>query len=248
MHASCYSRVRAPCLCADRISVFTAEGAFVRAFASKGSGPGQFMYPMGLTVEGDDVLVADGAGRRIQVFGLDGSFRREFGHGGRTAEGALQDPLGVVVGGGETYVVDYGYDCIQVYDRSGAFVRKWGAPGSETGRFDNPSGIAWHGGSIFVTDRNRVQRFAASGALQGEFRSLKLAGATGIAVSADHVYVSGSVKGAGFVRVFSHEGAFLGELAPPGYTRLGLASTNGTHLLVTDELAHRVYCLAVGGF
>ena len=59
MHASCYSRVRAPCLCADRISVFTAEGAFVRAFASKGSGPGQFMYPMGLTVEGDDVLVAE---------------------------------------------------------------------------------------------------------------------------------------------------------------------------------------------
>ena len=50
------------------------------------------------------------------------------------------------------------------------------------------------------------------------------------------------------LRVFSREGAFLGEHAPPGYTRLGLASTNGTHLLVTDELAHRVYCLAVGGF
>lgn len=228
-----------------RISVFSANGAFVRAFASKGSGAGQFMYPMGLTVHGDEVLVADGAGRRIQVFGQDGGFRREFGHAHSVA-GALQDPLGLVVGGGHTYVVDYGFDCVQVYDGAGRFVRKWGSQGSEPGHFDNPCGIAWHGGSIFVTDRNRVQRFASSGALQGEFRSLKLAGATGIAATADRVFVSGSVKGVGFVRVFSHEGVFLGEHTPPEYTRLGLASTNGTHVLVTDELAHRVYCLAIG--
>ena len=57
--------------------------------------------------------------------------------------------------------------------------------------------------------------------------------------------MSGSVKGAGFVRVFTHAGAYLGEHAPPAYTRLGLVSSNGTHLLVTDELEHRVYSLAM---
>ena len=36
-----------------------------------------------------------------------------------------------------------------------------------------------------------------------------------------------------------------GEYAPAEYRKLGLASTlNSTHLLVTDETAHRVYVLA----
>ena len=47
------------------------------------------------------------------------------------------------------------------------------------------------------------------------------------------------------MRVFAHNGTYRGEYAPPEYTKLGLASTNGTHLLVTDEQAHRVYALAV---
>ena len=232
-----------------RISVFTAEGDFVRSFAGKGSGAGEFEYPMGLHVHGEMLLVADGAGRRINVFSLVGDFLFEFG-GPRSERGALQDPLGVVVerASSEVFVVDYGFDCIQVYDLKGEYKRRWGSPGRGAGQFDNPAGIAVHGGRVYVTDRNRVQSFgAATGELLSELRSRKLAGATGIAVTDAGLFVSGSVKGVGFVRSFAHDGTYRGEYAPASYRKLGLASAiNGTHLLVTDETAHQVYMLAFG--
>ena len=185
-------------------------------------------------------------GRRINVFSLVGDF---LNGGLRSERGALQDPLGVVVerASSEVFVVDYGFDCIQVYDLKGEYKRRWGSPGRGAGQFDNPAGIAVHGGRVYVTDRNRVQSFgAATGELLSELRSRKLAGATGIAVTDAGLFVSGSVKGVGFVRSFAHDGTYRGEYAPASYRKLGLASAiNGTHLLVTDETAHQVYVLAV---
>ena len=211
-----------------RISVFTAEGDFVRSFAGKGSGAGEFEYPMGLHVHGEMLLVADGAGRRINVFSLVGDLLFEFG-GPRSERGALQDPLGVVVerASSEVFVVDYGFDCIQVYDLKGEYKRRWGSPGRGAGQFDNPAGIAVHGGRVYVTDRNRVQSFcAATGEL---LLSCAVArGRDGHRRDRRGLFVSGSSR-ASASRALARDGTYRGEYAPASYRKLGLASAiNGT--------------------
>ncbi len=53
--------------------------AFVTAWGGKGDGPGQFNDPTGIAVAGGEVFVADARNGRIQVFDLDGNFKRQFG-------------------------------------------------------------------------------------------------------------------------------------------------------------------------
>jgi len=52
---------------------------FVSAWGGEGRAPGKFRDPTGIAVAGDEVFVADARGGRIQVFDLDGNFKRQFG-------------------------------------------------------------------------------------------------------------------------------------------------------------------------
>jgi DNA-binding beta-propeller fold protein YncE len=53
-----------------RIEVFTTAGAYVTAWGSRGSDPGQFIQPRGVGVGPDGrIYVADTWNDRIQVFG-----------------------------------------------------------------------------------------------------------------------------------------------------------------------------------
>jgi DNA-binding beta-propeller fold protein YncE len=84
----------------DRIVEFDAEGRFVQSFGGRGSHPGLFAAPSGLDVFGDEVFVADRDNHRIEVFGLDGAFRYEWGvHALLPREGAgkLHYPCDVAV-------------------------------------------------------------------------------------------------------------------------------------------------------
>lgn len=57
------------------------NGSFVREWGKQGYMAGEFQYPKGVTVslEGE-VIVSDFKNHRLQVFGLDGTFRRYWGH------------------------------------------------------------------------------------------------------------------------------------------------------------------------
>ena len=57
------------------ISIFSPGGEkVVLSFGTKGTSFGQFLYPRGVAVDGEDnILVADG-NDRIQVFTSDGKF------------------------------------------------------------------------------------------------------------------------------------------------------------------------------
>ena len=53
-----------------RIEVFTTQGAFVTAWGTRGSAPGEFIQPRGVAVgPGGRIYVADTWNDRIQVFG-----------------------------------------------------------------------------------------------------------------------------------------------------------------------------------
>jgi len=52
-----------------RIQKFDANGAFLTAWGSQGSGDGQFQYPFGVATDGSgNVYVADEGNSRIQKF------------------------------------------------------------------------------------------------------------------------------------------------------------------------------------
>lgn len=77
-----------------RILEYTAEGKRVRAWGSKGSGPGQFQIPHGIANDGKVLYVADRGNSRVQRFDLDGRLLGEWTHLGRpfalkVSDGAL---------------------------------------------------------------------------------------------------------------------------------------------------------------
>src|SRR5918994_3148155 len=151
----------------SRLSEFTTQGAFVRAFGFDvvpgggegletctpvtgckrgipGGGPGQlsdFVLGVGTDTAGN-VYVADSGNRRVSQFTTDGAFVRAFG-------------LDVVPGGGRGFEV-----C------TGATGCKRGRSGAGAGGFLLPSAVAADpSGSIYVSDvaANRIQCFGELG-------------------------------------------------------------------------------------
>ncbi|HWB69213.1 MAG TPA: NHL repeat-containing protein [Solirubrobacterales bacterium] len=62
------------------ISVFSAQGQFLRAFGGPGSGAGQLFAPLGVAVgAGGSVYVSEGPNNRFSVFDLDGDFLSAYG-------------------------------------------------------------------------------------------------------------------------------------------------------------------------
>ncbi|SRR5579883_46125 len=66
-----------------RILEYTAEGKRVKAWGSKGTGPGQFQIPHGIAFDGKLLYVADRTNARVQRFDTDGRYVGEWTHLGR---------------------------------------------------------------------------------------------------------------------------------------------------------------------
>jgi len=77
-----------------RISVFTADGGYIRSFGKLGSGPVEFRTPHDIAIDADDRLwVADRGNHRIQILDLDGNYLAEWKQYGRPSGIALRDGL-----------------------------------------------------------------------------------------------------------------------------------------------------------
>ncbi|MDP2681472.1 MAG: NHL repeat-containing protein [Deltaproteobacteria bacterium] len=138
---------------------------FVTAWGEKGDAPGQFNDPTGIAVAGDEVFVADSRNGRIQVFDLDGHFKRQFGSPG-DGPGRLGRPMNLTVHEGELYVAEYFNDRIQMFALDGTPKRTIGKPGSGPGEFNAPGGVAVApNGDLFIADfyNQRIQHLKANG-------------------------------------------------------------------------------------
>lgn len=138
----------------------------VAAWGGAGTGPGQFAEPTGLAVHDGELFVSDARNGRIQVFDLDGRFRRQFGKPG-DGPGRLGRPMGLVVHGNEIFIPEYFNDRIQVFGLDGTPKRIIGHSGNGLGEFNSPGGIAvGRDGSLYVADfyNHRVQQLNAGGA------------------------------------------------------------------------------------
>jgi DNA-binding beta-propeller fold protein YncE len=104
----------------------TAWGTFGQYTEGGNVGPGAFYGPRGIVIGPDNmVYVADTGNKRIQVFGPDGEFIRQWGGGGALA-GYLDEPVGIDIGpGNEVYVADTWNRRVQVFTTGGVFLREW---------------------------------------------------------------------------------------------------------------------------
>ncbi len=210
----------------------------VQVWGQVGTGPGQFNHPRGLALGPDgDVYVVDSDNHRVQVFGPDGSFRREWGSHCNLAlglgcvdpdgagplelgDGQFQEPWGIAVAqDGRVYVADTWNHRIQVFAPDGTFLTKWGTYGQTdraTWLFYGPRDIAIDAsGRVFVTDtgNKRVVVFDQEGNYLDQWGS---AGAgpgqfeepVGIDLDAEgNIYVADTWNQR--VQVFSPDHAFL---------------------------------------
>ena len=94
----------------------------VSVWGGQGNEPGKFTYPAGLKIYDDEVYVVDVNSHKIQVFDLEGNYRREFGKEGE-GYGEFNRPWNLYFHGGELYVAAYENNRIDVFDRCRRRVR-----------------------------------------------------------------------------------------------------------------------------
>ena len=134
-----------------RVVGLNADGTLVREIGAPGErtdlgddpatleqSPGLFFGPRDVMVLNDEIYVVDTGNERVQVFGLDGSFRRAFGGWG-SEPGRLLEPVGIAAGAdGRIYVADSGNARISIFQANGIPITQWPVPAWEGQQYFEP--------------------------------------------------------------------------------------------------------------
>lgn len=156
-----------------QVLVLNLEGKLVREIGGRGGAPGQFNFPMALTLNAGKLHVVDAMNFRIQTFTPEGRFLSMFGKLGNQS-GTLNRPKGIAAdSNGNLYIVDALFETVQVFDQQGRLLYYFGATGSQPGRFQLPTGITIDNRNVItVADsynrRVQVFRYRETNAEQSE--------------------------------------------------------------------------------
>ncbi len=143
------------------IKVFSPDGALTFTFGSYGSGSGQFRHPVSILVKdyAEEILVLDfgnGLAGRVQIFDLNGNFKRSFTTIG-ARELPLVKPMGMVVDNHQRlYISDVFSSQIAVYNSKGVYLGGLSAAGTP---IHNPLGMAYEStlGRLYIASLNSSQ-------------------------------------------------------------------------------------------
>ncbi len=144
-----------------RVQRFDASWTPNGSWGTEGSGPGQFLEPIGIaTSPAGEVFVVDDVRDDIQVFTPDGEYLRTIGrHGSADGEMAFTGNIRFAPDG-SLVNADFDNARVQAWDDQGAFKWTTGSRGVEPGRFVEPQDVAFGPtGELFVVDDSRVQVF-----------------------------------------------------------------------------------------
>lgn len=131
------------------IKVLSVRGDLLRVIGTRGTAPGEFNFPIAITVSRGLIWVADTGNHRVQALTRSGEPRLSIGqHGDAPGDFALIKSL-ALDSDGHLYVVDARFENVQVFDRSGHLLLYFGQEGHGRGQFWLPAGIA-------IDARNRI--------------------------------------------------------------------------------------------
>ncbi|MBI5470903.1 MAG: T9SS type A sorting domain-containing protein [Ignavibacteriae bacterium] len=157
-----------------RVNVFSSVGDLQFWFGTPGTANGQFRLPSGLALDraAGEIIVADAGNSRIQIFSLQGQFRRAFGQHVQLIDttwriiGAFAQMQGVAVDADHRiYVSDSGLNHVQIFDSQGNFLRFLGREGHPSTNFRVPMGIATADSILYVASMagSEVQAYTVNG-------------------------------------------------------------------------------------
>ncbi|CAN5623783.1 hypothetical protein BH24ACT5_BH24ACT5_29370 [soil metagenome] len=155
-----------------RVAQFTPDGEHLRSIGSFGSGDGQFLDPIGVTISADGkIYVTDDERDVIQRFSEDGTFELVFaGHG--SGPGLLRyTGFGAFDPDGTLWVADFGNERIQAFGADGAYLSHFGTLGTGLGQVRQPNDVAVDAaGRIYVLEmgNQRIQVFESDGTSIGQ--------------------------------------------------------------------------------
>jgi uncharacterized protein (TIGR03663 family) len=132
-----------------RVVRFDKEGKRVSDWGTPGSGPGQFVEPVGLAADATgNVYVADTGNHRIQVFDFEGKFVREFPIFGW--KDFYTEPYLAIGPTGSIFATDSTEGRVNEYDAAGNLRHSW----RPDGIFKRPTGVTVDPlGRVVVSDR-----------------------------------------------------------------------------------------------
>ncbi|MCA1579964.1 MAG: TIGR03663 family protein [Acidobacteria bacterium] len=140
-----------------KIVRFDRDGKRLNDFGGDGSGPGEFVEPVGLAADASgNLYVADTGNHRVQVFDPEGKFLRQFPVSGW--KDFYTEPY-LAIAGDMLLVTDAWGGRVAAYDAKGVMRRSWKADRD----FKQPTGITVDAyGRVTVTDRgtNRIFSWA----------------------------------------------------------------------------------------
>lgn len=145
-----------------RVLVYAPDGTLLRQWGSRGTGPGQFIYPTDVAFDSKGrIFVSEyGDHDRIQVFDAEGNYLFEFGSFG-DGPGQFSRPQSMAIIDDVVYVTDACNHRIAVFTADGKFVRNLGGVGSGPGQFRFPYGLSVDSQKNLIVcefGNNRVQK------------------------------------------------------------------------------------------
>lgn len=155
----------------QRMLIFAADGTFVRSVGSMGVAntaselPGKFQFPNSVKVFNNEVWVADSNNRRIEVFDLEGTYKRLISVAGLPRGLAfLPRSSGATNGNADAYVVvDALGSMCTVYSTGGASPVTFGEKGTGDGQFSLPNDVTVGDKSVVFVSDNKNFRVQAWG-------------------------------------------------------------------------------------
>lgn len=155
-----------------RIVFFNHDGEVTGMFGQRGSGEGDFVYPVSIIQAPDDFLYICEYGQndRVQKFKPDGTFVLQFGGPG-TDPGQFQRPSGIVWYDHELFVVDAFNNRVQVFSEDGKLLRVLGES-ENAASVHYPYDITVNPrGELFVVEygAGRVSKFTRQGKLLARY-------------------------------------------------------------------------------
>ena len=233
------------------ILITDMKGNCARKVGCYGNNVGQLNRPTDVTYLNDDnILVADQLNHRIQQFNVQtGNYEKSFGKKG-TGDGEFENPVTVCVDEeGRVIVADFYNNRIQVLSQDGEPLFKFGDSGPEI--LNNPTACIYHENKFIISDwgSDCLKVFDNTGTFlykigePGEGDG-QLDGPWGLCVQKCRDHHNLLVCNAGNAPFqFTVEGCFTGKTVYKLQDAIGITTTPGGLILVTDCKTKKIHIL-----